>query len=308
MYDILVYKVLKKIFSMSLIFERTKDLIVLIRPHQWIKNLFLFAPFFFGFHFLLANFQTLIWGFLFFSFAASSLYIFNDLADIKEDQNHPTKKFRPLASGAVNKQAAIILMLCLFSMSVVGAYLLDLDFLYILLVYIIQNLLYSYKLKHISILDISIISIGFVLRILAGSVLIKVQASVWIVLVTFLLSIFLALAKRRDDVLLASDGLATRKSSIGYNLEFVNAGMILASGMTICSYVLYTVQPDVIERFNSKNIYLTSVFVIVGILRYMQITFVENDSGNPTKVLIKDTFLQLVLVGWLLSFLVFFIT
>ncbi len=295
-------------WAFRLLVSRVKNYITLIRPHQWIKNLFIFAPFFFGFHFSSANIKTLAIGFGIFCLSASAVYILNDFLDVNEDRLHPTKRNRPLAAGNISKSSAMIVMLVILSVSILGAYLLNRDFFYIILIYVVQNILYSYKLKHISILDISLISTGFVLRILAGAVLIQVQASVWIVLVTFLLSIFLALAKRRDDVLLSSKGTpSVRRNIDGYNLEFVNAGMILTSGMTICAYVLYTVQPEVMLRFGSNNVYLTSVFVIMGILRYMQITFVENNSGNPTLILLKDTFLQFVLLAWLLSFMIFFL-
>lgn len=289
--------------------NRIKHHIALIRPQQWVKNLFIFAPFFFGFHFSVTNIENLLCGFILFCLSASAVYIFNDIVDIKEDKLHPVKRNRPFALGKVNRLSAIMLMLFMMCSSIVGAYLLNVHFLYIIVIYVIQNLLYSYKLKHISILDISLIATGFVLRILAGAILIQVQASVWIVLVTFLLSIFLALAKRRDDVLLSLNGTSgVRRSTHGYNLEFVNAGMILTAGVTICAYVLYTVQPEVMLRFGSENVYLTSVFVIMGILRYMQITFVENNSGSPTTILLRDSFLQIVLFLWLTSFMVFYLS
>lgn len=119
---------------------------------------------------------------------------------------------------------------------------------------------------------------------------------------TFLLALFLALAKRRDDVLLALDGQQTRKNIDGYNLEFVNASMVLMAGVVIVSYIMYTISPAVTARLGTEYLYLTSFFVILGILRYMQITFVEENSGSPTRVVIKDTFLKLTIFFWLLSF------
>jgi len=140
------------------------------------------------------------------------------------------------------------------------------------------------------------------LRILAGAFLIQLSPSTWIVLVTFLLALFLALAKRRDDCLLAREGKKTRKNIDGYNLEMVNASMTLMAGVTIVAYIMYTVSPEVIVRLGTHNLYLTSFFVILGIMRYMQVTFVEQNSGSPTKLILKDRFLQLVLVGWIVSF------
>ena len=164
-----------------------------------------------------------------------------------------------------------------------------------------MNIAYTFSLKHISILDISIIAIGFVLRIYAGAALIDNTPSMWIVLVTFVLALFLALAKRRDDCLLALDGKKTRKNIDGYNLEMVNAAMTLMAGVTVVSYIMYTVSPEVTQRLGT-NLYLTSAFVIIGILRYMQLTFVEHNSGSQTKLVLKDRFLQLVLIGWIGSF------
>lgn len=274
----------------------------LIRPHQWLKNLFVLAPLFFSFHFTEANIVAALLGFLLFSLAASSIYVLNDYFDIEEDRQHPTKCNRPLASGAVTKAQAVLLMVGLWSVVVVGSYWLNPAFLMIVLGYVFLNVLYSFKLKHVPILDITIIAIGFVLRVFAGAILIAVTPTMWIVLVTFLLALFLALAKRRDDCLLARDGLKTRKNIDGYNLELVNAAMVLMAAVTLVSYIMYTVSPEVVLRFGSDYLYLTSLFVIVGILRYMQITFVEENSGSPTKLLLKDRFLQLTVLGWVMSF------
>jgi 4-hydroxybenzoate polyprenyltransferase len=174
----------------------------------------------------------------------------------------------------------------------------------VLLVYFVLNIAYSLKLKHIAILDIFIIATGFVLRLFAGSAVTDISLSMWIILMTFLLAIFLALAKRRDDVLLSLEGQETRKNIDGYNLEFVNAAMVLMAGVVIVSYIQYTISPEVIERLDTNYLYLTSFFVILGVLRYMQITFVEQDSGSPTKVVIRDSFLKVTIFLWLVSFIV----
>ena len=174
----------------------------LVRPHQWIKNFFLFAPLFFSFQYSAYKILQVTLGFLLFSFAASGLYILNDIFDRKEDQHHPEKKQRPLAAGHIGVNTAIVIMGILLLLSLAGAYMLSIGFLNILLLYIIMNIAYSLKLKQVSILDITLIAIGFVLRIYAGAEIIDVTPTHWIVLVTFLLALFLGLAKRRDDVLL----------------------------------------------------------------------------------------------------------
>ncbi len=282
-----------------------RDIFKLFRVHQYIKNLFIFMPLLFSFSFTSVenNLNTLT-AFILFSILASSIYVFNDLMDINEDREHPKKKYRPLASGAVSTKTAKSLIL-LLSLSSLGISLIfNTELFIVLLVYFLLNIAYSLKLKHISILDIFIIATGFVLRLFAGSAVTGIELSMWIILMTFLLAIFLALAKRRDDVLLSLEGQETRKNIDGYNLEFVNAAMVLMAGVVIVSYIQYTISPEVISRLGSHYLYLTSFFVILGVLRYMQITFVEQDSGSPTKVVIRDRFMKLTIFFWLISFIV----
>jgi len=281
------------------------DIFKLFRVHQYIKNLFIFMPLIFSFSFsdYTNNINTLI-AFILFSILASSIYIFNDLMDIEEDKAHPTKKNRPLASGKVKKPTAQLLIILMSFFTLTTALFINIQLFSVLFIYFILNIAYSLKLKHISILDIFIIATGFVLRLFAGSAVTNIELSMWIIVMTFLLAIFLALAKRRDDVLLSLSGQETRKNIDGYNLEFVNASMVLMAGVVIVSYVQYTISPEVIARIGSEHLYLTAFFVIIGVLRYMQITFVEEDSGSPTKVVIRDTFLKLTIFFWLLSFVV----
>ncbi len=280
-------------------------IIKLLRPHQYIKNLFIFAPLFFTFS--LNNYKeyffiTLI-AFILFSLIASSIYVFNDLMDINEDRKHPQKRFRPLASGEVSKKEAKIIIFSLSSISLIGSFFISKYLFSILLIYFLLNIAYSLKLKHISIVDIFIISTGFVLRLFAGISVIEIHLSIWIIIITFLLALFLALSKRRDDVLLSIEGKETRKNIDGYNLEFVNATMVLMAGVVIVSYILYTISNDIMSKFHSNYLYLTSFFVILGIFRYMQITFVEEKSGSPTKIVLKDRFLQITILLWLISFI-----
>ena len=282
--------------------QTLKNYYSLLRPHQWIKNFFIFAPLFFTFNFSIEKIFIVSYGFIAFCFAASSIYIFNDYHDIAEDREHPQKKDRPLACGKISKKSAIFLMIFFLAVAITSGMLLSVEYTLILIFYIILNLLYTIRLKHIAILDITIISIGFVLRIFAGTVLIKTNTSMWIILVTFMLALFLALSKRRDDCLLFADGKKTRKNIDGYNLEMINNAMVLMAGVTVVAYIMYTVSPEVIERIGSDKLYLTTIFVIMGIFRYMQITFVKNDSSSPTKILLRDRFLQLTISGWLASF------
>ncbi len=278
----------------------------LLRISHWTKNLFLFLPLFFSGLFIehaLAVLDIAI-GFMCFSLTASVVYIINDVKDVEEDRLHPEKKNRPFAAGNIKIISGVILAIGLLVISMIIAYWLQPAFLLVLAIYFLMNLAYSLKLKHVPLLDISIIAIGFVLRVVAGGVIPDIFVSHWILLMTFLLALFLGLAKRRDDVkIFMESGKKMRKSIDGYNLEFINAGMVIMGGVTIVAYIMYTLSDEVVERLGN-HLYFTSLFVILGVLRYLQITFVKENSGNPTKILLKDIFIQLILVGFILSFAV----
>ena len=276
----------------------------LLRPHQWVKNFFIAAPMFFAFMITLHNVLLVVAGIAIFSLCASAVYVFNDIYDVAEDRQHPEKRKRPIASGQISIKFAWLLAFVLFSVSITLAHFFNINFFIILIVYVAINIFYTVVLKHIAIVDITIIAIGFVLRLFAGASIINVQTSMWIVLVTFWLALFLALAKRRDEYLHYINGKKVRKNIDGYNLEMINAGMVLLATITVVAYIMYSVTPAVMERMGSDKLYLTSIFVVVGILRYMQLTFVFEKSGNPTDLLLTDRFLQMVIALWLLSFYV----
>jgi decaprenyl-phosphate phosphoribosyltransferase len=277
----------------------------LLRPHQYLKNGFILFPLFFAFKFndleLLGR-VTLVA--ICFCLVASAIYILNDYFDIEADRHHPTKKDRPMASGAVPVSHGLTMMVILAAVGCFGIFLVSPGALWLTGIYMANNLLYSFRLKHIPILDITLLSVGFVLRLYIGEAAGNGETalSMWIVLCTFLLALFLALAKRRDDVLLSAEGKKVRKAIDGYNLEFINGAMMVMASVVIVSYISYCISKETTTRLKTDNLYFTVIFVILGILRYMQITFVEQKSGSPTKVLIKDLFLQLVILGWLVSF------
>ena len=174
---------------------------------------------------------------------------------------------------------------------------------YIVLIYFVLNIFYSLKLKHVAILDVIIIAIGFVLRVIEGAVIAAVPLSKWIVLMTFLLSLLLAFAKRRDDVIIfEKTGIKVRPNLSSYNLEFLNSVLSLLSAITIICYIMYTVSDEVMQRLESSYLYLTSLFVIAGILRYLQLTQVSQKSGSPTKILFRDRFIQMTVLGWVFSY------
>ncbi|WP_415407838.1 decaprenyl-phosphate phosphoribosyltransferase [Sulfurovum sp. CS9] len=283
---------------------KLSSIIKLMRPHQYIKNLFIFLPLFFAIKItdteLLAN--TFI-AFIAFSLTASAVYIFNDYHDIEEDRQHSKKKNRPLASGAISKPQAIGIMTILFVAGFTLMASLSLKATAILAAYVIMNIAYSLYLKHIAILDVTIIAIGFILRIFIGSVITDIHLSMWIVIMTFLLALFMALAKRRDDVLIYLDtGKKMRKVINGYNLRFLDTAMAIMAAVIIVAYIQYTTSTEVIERVHNEYLYLTTLFVILGIMRYLKIAFVLKSSGSPSNIVLKDHFIQLILIGWILSF------
>ena len=281
-----------------------KEKIQLIRPQQWLKNFFIFAPLFFSGNLLdLDKLCYCAVAFLAFSLNASSIYIINDYRDIENDKLHPSKKLRPLAAGTVSKGTAIGMFCFLAIASFVLAFGANTNLGIVIGIYFVMNMLYSFGLKKISLVDIFIIAIGFVLRVTAGGVVTGIEISHWLYIMTFLIALFIAFAKRRDDVLLQMEtGEKMRKSVSGYNLEFISSAISILCGILVVSYLLYITSPEITLRFQNRHAYISTLFVIMGILRYLQITLVEKNSGSPTKVMMKDAFLQFIVIAWMLFF------
>ncbi len=278
-----------------------KNILQLLRIEQYIKNLFIFAPLFFSFQFSAANIYSATLVFILFSLMASSIYIFNDICDINEDILHPDKKKRLIASNLITINSAYLFSTILAIIPLMGSYVLNIYVFYVLLAYLFINILYSVRLKHIPIIDIIIIAFGFVLRLFAGGYSINEMITNWIIALTFILSIFIALAKRREDIQLLLDGKETRKNICFYNIEILNQSLKFLSILIVFIYLLFTLSPEVIMKFTNK-IYVTTIFVIVGLYRYLYLTLIKNHSGDPTKVFLTDRFLQITIISWLLSF------
>lgn len=285
-----------------------KNLIRLIRPHQWVKNLVVLLPVFFGG--ALLHIESVYAGLvtaLCFSFAASSIYCLNDIVDVENDRQHPVKCHRPMASGAISITQGYTLMFLMFVLSMLSTFLLrqsQLETASVILFYWLLNIAYCLKLKQYAIIDVCVVSFGFVLRILAGGYATSIHLSKWIVLMTFLLMLFLSFAKRRDDVVRMNEtGHAPRQNTIRYNLTFINQAITITSSVTLVCYIMYTVSPETIQNFHTDYLYLTSVFVLVGLLRYIQIAVVDKRSGDPTKVMLHDRFMQFVVLAFGLAFL-----
>ena len=285
-----------------------KNIVILLRPQQWLKNGFIFIPLFFDHK--MSDWKCLcsaILAFFAYSFAASAIYCLNDLIDVDADRKHPKKCKRPIAAGVISKaQALLLVALCLGVAFAIASMLegnAQWKVIGILGVYIVMNIAYCLKLKQMAIVDVFIIAVGFVLRIFVGGFATGVVLSQWIVLMTFLLALFLAFAKRRDDVVIYEDtGVLARKNVNRYNLPFMNQVIGVVSSITMVCYIMYTVDPEVIARMGSRYVYLTSVFVLAGIIRYLQLTIVDVKSGSPTKVLMKDRFVQCSIIGWIITF------
>lgn len=275
----------------------------LLRPQQFLKNGFIWLPIFFGYQ--ITNIHAVLqttYAFIAFCLMAGAVYVINDLKDVDSDRQHPLKKNRPLAAGKISPgRAAIWAMLMAAGALAIAVIFLPGLCTGILGMYLTMNLAYSFGLKHLPIVDIVCIALGFVLRIFIGGTAAQVVISPWIVILTFLMALFLALAKRKDDLLLADQGHNVRKAIDGYNAEFISLGMGVMASVIIMAYILYTVSPEIVTKHGTRKLYLSGVWVVLGVLRYLQITFVDENSGSPTQVLIKDTVLQVIIGLWLVN-------
>ena len=282
----------------------------LLRVEQWVKNLFVFAPLFFSGN--ITNLELLIksiFAFFTFSFIASSIYIINDYSDIESDRKHPEKKNRPLASGTVSKATAKVFLVILLALVVFTIFTMQTlyatnywQFAVIILFYFVMNLAYTFKLKHVAIVDVCIISVGFVLRVLAGGYASGILISQWAILLTFVLALVLAIGKRRGELVNAQVSGRTRKSLDGYNVQFADIALSISCALAIVCYLMFTLSPEVQQRFHPRVFY-TVFFVVFAFLRYLQQTLVYNRTESPTKIIYKDRYIQVTLVFWLAAFL-----
>ena len=284
-----------------------KHIFYLLRTEQWLKNVLIFAPLFFASKFMEQDkLMICLIFFISFSMMASGVYIINDIMDVENDKIHPKKKFRTIASGAISIKSAIIIAAILILGSLIVSYFTSIMACLLIIGYLTLNVLYSLGLKKIALLDLVIIATGFLIRIVLGGIAANVQISVWLILMTFLLSTFILFAKRRDDlVILENTNIKIRDSLDGYNFEFVNAGLIITGSVTIVSYIMYCLSEEFIKHTGKTYLFITSFFVMIGILRYLQLTFVKNVTGNPIQILFKDFFLLGVVALWMVSFYIF---
>jgi 4-hydroxybenzoate polyprenyltransferase len=282
-------------------------LIKTMRIRQWTKNGFIFFGLIFDKQlFMVGPFLRTVAGFFLFCLISSAVYLFNDIADVEADRNHPEKKYRPIASGKLPVRVALAMGLVLAGISLSLGYLLSPVFALIMTLYLVINVLYSRWLKHVSILDVLIISSGFVLRVAAGVALITVERfSPWLYMITILFSLYIGLGKRRAEMnLLAHGASAHRKVFEGYTIPLLDQYITIVSGMTIVAYSLYTFSaPNLPEN---HAMMLTIPFVVYGIFRYLQLIQIGDAAGSPDEVALKDRPLQLTVLLWGLAVIAIF--
>ena len=279
----------------------------LLRIKSWVKNGFLFLPLVFALKLLEQDlFISVVIAFFSFSFCSSFIYIINDVLDAKADALHPRKKNRPIPSGKISSRLALMIGVgCLaISFGLVFSYAIDVSFIYVLLCYLFLNIAYVLLLKNIHLIELFVVAINFVLRVLAGCFVINVAPSNWILVVTFFLSLLLVLVKRRAElVVLGTNAAAHRKVLKYYSEGFLDKLILIAATITITAYILYSIDPKVTFLLKTNSLIYTSVFVVIGVFRFVQLSEGKEfeGEGDPTTLLFKDRFTQLILLAWLIS-------
>jgi 4-hydroxybenzoate polyprenyltransferase len=280
------------------------QILKLIRIPQWIKNLFVFVPLVFSLNlFQREYFLAALLGFIVFCLTSSIVYIINDIIDAEADRAHPKKKYRPIASGKISPLQAGIIAAVLGIIVVNLCLGLGTNFILLLALYFVINIFYSLKLKHVVLLDIFSIAAGFLIRVLAGAVIIQVIISSWLILTTMFISLFLAVMKRRSELaLLSEDSTATtRKVLAFYSLNFTDQiATVAAAGVIIC-YALYTLAERTISVFKTENLIYTTPFVVFGIFRYMFLVYMNKKGENTTQILITDVPMIVTVILYVLT-------
>ena len=276
----------------------------LIRANNWIKNLFILLPLFFsGELFNLTKLSNTILVIIGFSLVTSFVYIINDIFDINFDKNHQEKRFRPIASGRISIKKSVVIGSLLLFIGFSVLLLCSWNAFLISIIYVGLNLLYSAKLKHVSVIDFVIVAVGFVLRILIGGEVGDVELTQWMTIMVFLLCLFVAITKRRHDVYQYEfNEQVNRKVVTKYTVEFMDKLLSINSSTLLVAYLLFITSEDVLTRYPSKYLMLTFLFVLIGVFRYNQITSVNNKGSSPLKILFEDIFLQITLFLWLVTF------
>ncbi len=276
----------------------------LIRPKQWVKNLFVFAPILFAgklldLHLLVVN----LLAFAAFCCVSSSVYVLNDIIDVESDRVHKKKRYRPIAAGYVTVRQAKALFVFLLVLTAVLSSMLPVLFLITISAYLVNNLFYSFKIKNVVLLDVFSISIGFILRVIAGAVAIDVSVSSWMIITTIFISLFLGISKRRAELSGPNqDNLEKQRKVLSdYDVVFVDQLNTIAATGTIISYALYTVSEKAISAFHSDKLIYTTPFVLYGIFRYLYLLHQKNLGESPTQIVTKDIPIIINSLFWLIT-------
>ncbi len=280
-------------------------IVVSMRPRQWIKNLVVFAALVFAKKLTdPALLRNAIVAFLLFCGASGAVYIMNDLFDADRDRKHPIKSRRPIASRALGAVPALTAVTLLLTGTLMGGFVLSAAFGAVLLIYVALNVVYSLWLKHVVIIDVMMIATGFVLRAVSGAVAIDVPISTWLILCTILLSLFLALCKRRQELVILADAHEHRAILREYSVEFLDQMINVVTASTVVAYMFYTVSPEVESKLGSQHLYLTVPFVLYGIFRYLYLVHRKGAGSSPTQALLTDRPLLACVGLWVLTVLV----
>jgi len=271
-----------------------------LRPQQWIKNLFIFAPLIFSQNiFNRPLVVTSLLAFAAFCLVTSAIYLFNDLRDLEEDRLHPVKSRRPLAAGRLKKGTAIVAMAVLGPAGLLIAAAINLNFLLMTVAYVALQVAYCLWLKHVVILDVFVVAAGFLIRVVAGGLAIRVFLSSWLLICTTLLSLFLAMGKRRHElIILEKDAASHRPILREYNIYLLDQMISVVTASTLLAYCLYTISEETVAKFGTRNLIFTVPFVLYGIFRYLYLIHQKSEGGTPETLILKDKPLLVDLFLW----------
>jgi len=280
-----------------------RDVFQIIRPAQWAKNTVLFAALIFSKHlFVPKDTFAVLAAFAFFCCVASGAYVMNDLRDCERDRQHPLKRLRPLPAGRIRQGTAVILCLALMATGLLGAALLGSGFFLLTLFYLLLQVAYTFSFKEMVILDVMSIATGFVIRAVAGGVVIGVPVSPWLIICTFLLALFLGFSKRRHELVLLEDRATDHRVALReYGEYFLDQMISVVTASTVVAYAIYTASPEVQEKLGTDKLYLTIPFVLYGIFRYLYLVHQREEGGNPTQLLLSDRPLLIDVLLWIVA-------
>lgn len=276
------------------------NLLLALRPGQWTKNLVVFAGLIFGQKLLNpADVAIAAAAFALFCLLSGVVYLVNDIQDRDADRHHPTKSRRPIASGALSVGHATVAAILIGALALVAAFWLDRSFFAVGLGYLLVNACYSLWLKHSAVIDVLVISFGFVLRAAAGAVVIHVQFSHWLLVLTLLGALFLAIGKRRGELAALAGGAKTHRPSLQhYSLPMLDQMLSVVMACTLLGYAFYTINPETVAKFGTDRLLFTLPFPIYGMFRYLYLIHRGDSHGNPSDLLLSDRPLQLCIVLW----------